>query len=110
MAALRGYLLCYYPACGNANLLPVKMNKETVGYISSGIATITLAEVNLWFGLAVAVVSLLCLLPSAVLNWRKFLYDYQEYKTDLRVSGFWAFAYFCIGRLSKSAVKNDKAA
>lgn len=110
MAALYRNLFCGCDACRSINLLPVKMNKEAVGIISGGLATITLAEVNLWAGLAVACLTVICLFPSAVLNWRKFLYDYHEYKTDLRVSGVWAFLYFCIGRLSKPAVKNDKAA
>lgn len=78
------------------------MKRETLGYIGGGLATITLSEIHVLFGIFCAVIMALCAVPDGVRKWRKLIYDYRTYKEETGIVGVLAFvSYFCGLRYGK---------
>lgn len=79
---------------------------EVIGTITGGIATLSLAQINLWFGLCVSLITILCLTPTMLLNWRKLLLEYEYYlQENTETRSVWNFLNFLLGRL-----RNNKPA
>lgn len=75
------------------------MNRERLGGISGLLATITLSEVSLWLGLCATVLTILCLLPSMIMNWRNLRKDYLNSSRENRKKGIGYFFLYCFGGL-----------
>lgn len=54
--------------------------KETLGLTSGTVATVTLANVNLFIGICAGLLTIICLLPNGVKNWREMLENYESFK------------------------------
>ena len=75
------------------------MNRTHAGIGSGILATLTLSEVSIWLGMGATFLTILCLFPSAVMNWRNLILNYEKFSTETGKSGFIYFALFCSGVL-----------
>lgn len=75
------------------------MNREKIGTLSGLLATITLGDVSLLAGIMATCLTILCLFPSMILNWRKLRIDYSRLTRETRKSGFFYFLLYCFGGL-----------
>lgn len=73
------------------------MNRAKFGIYSGAIATVTLSEVSLLLGMLATIVTLLCLVPTAILNWRSLRKDYNAFSRETNKSGFVYFMLYCFG-------------
>jgi hypothetical protein len=81
---------------------------EKTGIVAGGIATITWATIHLWLGILATLLTILCLLPTAVKNWRELRKDYALFLFAIdETHSRWLFFSFCIGRLSADRKAND---
>ncbi len=81
--------------------------KETLGFTSGTVATVTLANVNLFVGICAGLLTIICLLPSGVKNWREMREQYEVFKESyIGPTRFLAVRYAFGLRLQKSKTPN----
>lgn len=72
-------------------------SREKYGVFSSIIGTITLSDISLVLGIGCSLLTILLLLPKAILNWRYLRRDYATFSKETQKSGFVYFFLYCFG-------------
>ncbi len=75
------------------------LNREKVGIFSGLLASVTLADVSLVVGIMATLLTILCLVPTMILNWRKLRRDYLNLTRETRKKGIGYFLLYCFGGL-----------
>ena len=77
------------------------MKREGVGLFAGILATWTLGDVQIVFGILCAAVMVVLKLPEAVKAWRNLVYDYRKERARACDYGPLAFVRYCVGALGR---------
>lgn len=76
---------------------PAKIMRDTTGVISGTVATVTLSNVNLLVGIAAGLLTIICLLPNGVKNWRELACNYAKFKNSVVPNTSCKFLRYALG-------------
>lgn len=71
--------------------------RDKVGVVSGVLATFTLGEVNLLIGCCAGLVTIICLLPNGVKNWREMACNYAKFKSGIHPDNRFIFFRYVFG-------------
>ena len=83
--------------------------RDKVGTFSGILATVTLSEINLLIGCCAGLLTMICLLPNGVKNWREMACNYAKFKSEISPANRFVFLRYVFGLpvIPKQTTKNQ---